>query len=269
MLRGASLEARRELEDALGERLSDGAHDTDGTGQELLGVAAVLRREAALRRVATDASVEGDAKAALIGNVFGEAVGEDALALVQDAVRRRWTAGRDLADVIERLGVRAVVRSTDQSDGRISDELFSVRRLVDGQPDLRSALSDPARSTADKGALLSRLLEGKVQPATLLLVTQAASGEHGAIDRGLEEFQDLAAEASDERIATVHTARELGPQERERLADALSQQYDTTVHLQVVVDPDVIGGLRVEIGDDVIDGTVASKLDDARRRLAG
>ena len=269
MLRGASAEARRELEADLGSRLSDGARDTATTGQELLGVADVLRREAALRRVATDASIEGDAKAGLVGNVFGQAVGEDALALVQDAVRRRWTAGRDLADVLERLGVLAVVRSSDQADGRISDELFSVRQLVHGQPDLRSALSDPARSVADKGALLDRLLEGKVQPATLLLVVQAASGVHGAIDRGLAEFQDLAAEAADERIATVRTARELSGSERERLAQALSQQYDVSVHLQVVLDPSVIGGLRVEIGDDVIDGTVASKLDDAQRKLAG
>ena len=67
----------------------------------------------------------------------------------------------------------------------------------------------------------------------------------------------------------MHTARELADSERERLAQALVAQYDTSVHLQVVVDPDVVGGLRVEIGDDVIDGTVSSKLEDAQRRLAG
>jgi len=67
----------------------------------------------------------------------------------------------------------------------------------------------------------------------------------------------------------VHTARELADDERERLTQALSRQYSTSVHLQVVVDPDVVGGLRVEIGDDVIDGTVSSKLEDAQRKLAG
>jgi F-type H+-transporting ATPase subunit delta len=83
------------------------------------------------------------------------------------------------------------------------------------------------------------------------------------------EFQHLAADANDERIATVHTARALDDSERERLVTALSHQYDRTVHLQVVVDPEVIGGLRVEIGDDVIDGTVTSRLEDAQRRLVG
>ncbi len=102
-----------------------------------------------------------------------------------------------------------------------------------------------------------------------MLVGQAVSGSHGSVDRGLEEFQHVAAEAKDEKIATVHTARELADSERERLTQALSQQYATSVHLQVVIDPDVVGGLRVEIGDDVIDGTVSSKLEDAQRKLAG
>jgi F-type H+-transporting ATPase subunit delta len=265
MLRGASAEAKAEL----CSRLEGLTGDAATLGEELFAVAAVLRGEAAVRRIATDASIEGDAKAGLMGNVFGNALGTEALDLVKDAVQRRWTATRDLADVIEYLGVLATVRSAADEGGRISDELFEVRQMVDSYPGLRSALSDPARSTADKSELLRQLLDGKVQQATLRLVGQAVSGSHGSVDRGLEEFQHIAADAKDEKIATVHTARELSDSERERLAQALSEQYSTTVHLQVVVDPDVIGGLRVEIGDDVIDGTVSSKLDDAQRKLAG
>ena len=67
----------------------------------------------------------------------------------------------------------------------------------------------------------------------------------------------------------MRTARELGDGRAGRLVEALGKQYRTDVHLHVVVEPDLVGGLRVEIGDDVIDGTVASRLDDARRRLAG
>jgi F-type H+-transporting ATPase subunit delta len=264
MLRRASEQARAELT----ERLSDASGDTAALGEELFGVASVLRQEAAIRRIVTDASIEEDAKAGLVGDVFGDAVGGATLELVQDAVRRRWTAGRDLADVIEQLGVTALVRASGKSD-QVSDELFAVRQLVDDHDDLRSALSDPSRSVADKRQMLDHLLGDKVQKATMLLVGQAVSGTHGAIDGALVEFQHLAAEANDERIATVHTARELDDSERERLVTALSRQYDRTVHLQVVVDPEVIGGLRVEIGDDVIDGTVTSRLEDAQRRLVG
>ena len=265
MLRRASEQARVDLT----ARLAEVSGDTAALGEELFGVASVLRNEPAIRRVVTDASIEDDAKAGLVGNVFGKAVGESTLDLLQDAVRRRWTAGRDLADVIEQLGVVALVRSAGAEGTYVSDELFAVRQMVDDHDDLRTALSDPSRTTADKRELLDHLLGEKVQKATMLLVGQAVSGTHGAIDQALEEFQHLAAEANDEKIATVHSARELDDSERDRLVTALSQQYDRTVHLQVVVDPGVIGGLRVEIGDDVIDGTVTSRLEDAQRRLVG
>jgi F-type H+-transporting ATPase subunit delta len=265
MLRAASADAQA----ALAEKLAQVSTDTASVGEELFGVASVLRSEPALRRVVTDASIEGDAKAGLVGNVFGKAVGEATLDLLQEAVRRRWTAARDLADVVEQLGVVALVRSAGDDGARLSDELFAVRQFVDSSDDLRSALSDPARTIADKSGLLNQLLEGKVQPATLLLVGQAVNGAHGAVDGALEAFQHLAAEARDELLATVVTARELDDSERDRLVQALSKQYGTTVHLQVVVDPDVVGGLRVEIGDDVIDGTVSGRLEDAQRRLVG
>jgi len=72
-----------------------------------------------------------------------------------------------------------------------------------------------------------------------------------------------------ESVAVVRVARELPDGDLERLRTALTAQYGRDLHLNVVVEPELIGGLRVEIGDDVIDGTVASRLHDARRRLAG
>ena len=68
-------------------------------------------------------------------------------------------------------------------------------------------------------------------------------------------FQHIAAHTIGEKIATVYAARELSDDERRRLAEALGAQYDTEIHLLVVLDPEVVGGVRVEIGDDVIDGT--------------
>jgi F-type H+-transporting ATPase subunit delta len=172
MLRGASAEAR----DDLVSRLEGLSGDSATLGEELFAVAAVLRSEAAVRRIATDASIEGDAKTGLMGNVFGSALGSDAVDLVKEAVKRRWTVPHDLADVIEYLGVLATVHSAGDDGGRISDELFEVRQVVDGNGGLRSALSDPARTTDDKRGLLHQLLDGKVQTATLVLVGQAVSG---------------------------------------------------------------------------------------------
>jgi F-type H+-transporting ATPase subunit delta len=265
MLRGASADA----EDQLTSELEGSTSDAGKLGEELFGAAAVLRGEAALRRIFTDASIDSAAKADLAGNVFGNALGDDTLGLVKSAVQLRWTSPRDLADVIEQLGVLAAVRSAGSDGGRISDELFEVRRVIDETAGLRTALSDPARSAADKSGLLRSLFGGKLLPATQLLLEQAAAGAHGAIDGALEGYQHTAAHANNEKLATVHTARELSDDERSRLAQALGAQYGTEVHLQVVVDPEVVGGLRVAIGDDVIDGTVAGRLEDAQRRLVG
>ena len=136
-------------------------------------------------------------------------------------------------------------------------------------PDLRDALSDPARSRQDKAALISGLLGDKVLPATVSLVQQSLSGSHRTVAVALAAYQKVAAEVRGQGVATVRVARPLPDAERTRLAGALARTYGREVHLNVIVDPDVIGGIRVEIGDDVIDGTVATRLDEAGRRLAG
>ncbi len=238
-------------------------------GDDLFAVAAVLRSEPGLRRVATDVSVEPAAKAGLMQQIFDGKVGDAAAALVASAVKHRWAASRDLADTLEYLGVVAVVKSAGSDTGRLSDELFAFAQIVQHNYDLRDALSDPARSTADKRALVSGLLEGKALPATLTLVDQALSGTHRTVGVALEEYQRIAADVHGQGVATVRVARTLSDADHQRLTDALSRQYDRPVHLNVVVDPEVLGGIRVEIGDDVIDGTIASRLDDARRKLAG
>ena len=89
------------------------------------------------------------------------------------------------------------------------------------------------------------------------------------VTAALATYRRVAAETQGETVATVRVARPLAAPDQERLTALLSRQYDTTVHLNVVVDPEVLGGLRVEIGDEVIDGTIASRLDDAKRRLVG
>jgi len=228
MLRGASAEAQAQLTSELERSEGEDAK----LGEELFGVAAIFRGEPALRRIATDASIDPSAKADLAGNVFADAVGSTALGLVKTAVQHRWTSPRDLADVIEALGVLASVRSAGEDGGKISDELFEVRQLIDQADGMRTALSDPSRSAADKAGLLRSLFDSKLLPASMLLVEQAAIGTHGAIDRALENYQHTAAHARGERIATVQTARELSEDDRTRLAEALAAQYATSVHLQ-------------------------------------
>ena len=229
----------------------------------------VLRGDAALRRALTDNSVEGDSRSGLATAVFGSAVGDKAA--TWSSTRPRAAGPRPPTSPRPWSGSAVVptVRSAGAKGTQVGDELFGVRRMVDTSAELRSALADPSRTSADRGGLLAGLLSGKVESATETLVAEAVSRGRGSVDAALDEYLELAAEALEETVVTVHTARELSDADQQRLSDALSRQYSTTVQLHVVLDPALIGGLKVEIGDDVIDGTVANRLDDARRHVAG
>jgi F-type H+-transporting ATPase subunit delta len=266
--RGTSADGRRALARELDSALTGGA-DPATVGGALFSLARVLRAEPSLRRVTTDPSLVPEAKQGLVREIFGGKVDAAAVGVLSAGVARRWTAIRDLADVLEHLGVVAVVRSADADLARLSDELFEFGRVVADNPALRDALSDPARTREDKAGLLHGLLDGKALPATVTLAEQALAGSYRTVGVALAAYQQVAAEVHEQKVATVRVARPLTDGERSRLTAGLSRRYDRDVHLNVIVDPHVIGGMRVEIGDDVIDGTVLSRLDDARRKLAG
>jgi len=268
--RGPSAEALAGLRDRLDAGLADvGTRKAAQVGDELFSFAVLVRSTPSLRRVLTDVSVEGSAKASLVRDLFGGKVDELTLEVAADAVSRRWTATRDLADTVERLAEVAVVRSAGDNVDRVVDELFAVSQTIDGAPELRAALADPARTVEDRAGLVDGLLGSKALAATVTLVKQSLAASYRSVGVALEEYQKVAAGIRDENVARVRVATELTEADRTRLEQALGQQYGRAVHLNVVVEPSLLGGMRVEIGDDVIDGTVAARLDEARRKLAG
>ena len=137
-------------------------------------------------------------------------------------------------------------------------------------PDLRGALSDPARSVEDKQALVRSLLDGKADAATTARSSRGRQrGTHGDRHRGDRRVRRAAAKCPQRLVAPVRVAQPAQRRAETRLAAALGRSTTRPVHLNMVVDPEVVGGIHVEIGDEVIDGTVSSRLDDAPRRLAG
>jgi len=266
--RGASADAVAALTDELESGVAgDGVAAT--VADDLFAAAGTLRSEAALRRFATDASIPAEAKSGLVGEVFAGKVHEVTQRLLVSAVARRWVAGRDLADALEHLGVVAYVKAAGSETERLADELFTFAQAVKDNPELRDALADPARAGADKRRLIENLLGAQALPVTVALAGQSISGSHRTVGVALTEYQKVVADVQSQGVATVRVARPLGDAELDRLASALTAQYGRPVHLNQLVDASVIGGIRVEIGDDVIDGTVSSRLDDARRRLVG
>jgi F-type H+-transporting ATPase subunit delta len=245
--------------------------DAGRVSEDLFLVAGLLADEPGLRRTLTDLSLPAGAKAGLVHQIFDGKLAEVSVDVLASAAGRRWATTRDLGYALEHLGVISAVKAADvegQGD-RLEDDLFAFGRLVSTTPDLRDALSDPSRSVEDKRALLRELFEGKLSTAALKLAEQSVSGFHRTVAVAVDEYQKIAARQRQRMVALVRVARPLDDADADRLARALTSQYGRPVHLNVVVDPGVIGGVSVEVGDDVIDGTVASRLDDARRRLAG
>ena len=240
-------------------------------GAELFGVVSTLDSAPALRRVLTDPSTEASAKVGLVKQVFGSAVGADTLAVLNAAVSGRWASMRDLTDALETAGVAAEVADAESAGelDALETELVEVERIVRSDADLRQIVSDRGVAAQAKGSLLATLLEGKVTRSTLALVTQAAAARTGSFERALSRFADIVAARRSRLLAEVRVAYELADEEKTRLAKALAKKYGRDVHLNIVVDPSVVGGIAVSVGDEVVDGTMSTRLEVARRRLAG
>ena len=269
-MQGSSGESLSRLTAELGTAM-DGGADGTAVGDSLFAAADVLRAQPALRRAVTDPSMASEAKAALANGVFGSHLDSAANDLVVSSSKMRWARSGDLAAALEQLGVVSLVKAAEARDegDKLEDELFQFGRAVTENPDLRDALSDPSRSVKDKQALVRTILEGRVIDGSLRLAERSVTGVHLTVTRALGEYAKIAAESRNRLVALVRSARPLADAAQSQLSDVLASQYDQPVHLNVVVDQDLIGGVRVEIGDQVIDGTISGRLDDARRRLVG
>jgi len=151
----------------------------------------------------------------------------------------------------------------------LEDQLFRFGRVVAGSPELRTVLSNPDIPADYKRGLLDSLLEGKATPDARRLIAEAAVHSRGRnLDASLTGYARLAAQWRERLIAVVRVAIALSAEQRARLAAALEAAYGHEIHLNVIVDPNLVGGISVRIGDEFIDGSVASRLAELRRRLA-
>jgi len=267
--RDALAQAWRQVEELL-ETAS--AADAAALSEELFAVVTLLDEQVGLRRALTDPAIDAARKAGLIEAVLASRVNAATLQVVRELVSSRWSRMRDLGDATEQLAVLARLIGADraraaQSD-EVEDELFRFARIVESRPALRDALADRNLPAQNKISLVEALLADKATPATLALVVRLASHPRGRTpEEGLAQYGEIAARRRQRSVARVTTAVALTDDERSRLRAALANLYGHDVHLQIELDPQVIGGLVVQVGDEVIDGSVAGRLAQARQRL--
>lgn len=268
-MQGSSRAAAAAGREALTGVLAAGA-DSARLGEELFAVVSLLDSSRSLRGALADPSREGPAKAGLVRRVLGGKVSAVTLTVVEQVAAQRWSSDRDLTDALESYAVESVIASAETSGraDRIEDELFRFERIVASSPQLRTALTDEAVPADRRLALADNLLAAKVAPETLVLARRAVQAARGRrFERTVEVYLETASRRREQQTAVVTSAVPLGDAERERLATALGRIYGGRVHVNTVVDPRVLGGVRVGIGEEVIDGTVLRRLDGVRRAL--
>lgn len=241
-------------------------------GDQLRDVVELFVAQPSLRRALADPSAPEAARVALFDGLLAGKLADPAARTVRGLVSARWSRPDDLVDAVEtvtRLAMLAVAEK-DGSIEDVEDELFRFGRILDGQPRLRRLLADPLAPADRRAELLDSLISGKVSQVTARLLGAAVRMPRGrSLDAVAEGLAELAAARRDRYVAHVTAPTPLDAEQEERLASALSRVYGRGISLQIEVDPDLLGGLVVRVGEEVIDGSVSSRLDRARQRLAG
>ena len=234
---------------------------------DLFAVVDALESSAALRRAVTDPGAPEQSRRQLVHSLLDGKVSRTAVDMVADAAAMRWSGGRTFAAALDRQAVRAQLIEADRNGylEETEDELFRFARTVEGNPELRNALADRAVALTGRQELVGQLLDGKVNDATLALAKRAVRARERTFAHTIEGYVTLAAALKNRVVATVRVAQPLTAEQRERIRQALSVQVGREVAVQEVIDPHVLGGVRVELGDEVIEGTVAGRLEQARR----
>lgn len=260
----ASLER---LEEVLG---GDGA-DPTAVGEELFGLAGLLIRERVMRRALADASTEPADRVALARRLLDGKLSEPALQVTDTVIGSRWSNARELVDGVEEVGSVALLIAAERAGDleTVETELFQVGRTVGANAGLEQALSEDERPGATKRALVERLFSGKVNPVTETLVGYAVTHLRGQFaETQIDKLSDTAARLKERSVAHVTSASPLADEQRAVLAEKLQRIFGRPITVHVDVRPDVLGGIHVQVGDEVIDGSSAGRLAALRGRLA-
>src|SRR6478609_1775496 len=247
--------------------------------KELFGILGMVDSSAGLRRALTDPSRSGDEKSALVRQLVSGKVSADAAEIAGGLASSRWASARDIGDALETLAATVVIsvaenKSAVSASGitgleELENDLFSFNQAVASNHEVQRALSEPQASPAAKVSLAEKLVPGASEEAKVL-IGQAVTAPRGLKATSLvRRFAELAAKRQQRWIATVSVTRPLTEIQTSRLQTGLNALYGRELKINMNVDPALIGGIRIQVGDEVVDASVAGRLGQLHRQLAG
>ena len=247
--------------------------------KDLFGILGTVDSSAGLRRALTDPSRSGEEKSALVKQLFGGKTSADAVEIAAGLASSRWASARDIGDALETLAASVVIavaenKSAVSASGlsgleALENDLFSFNQSVGSSHEVQRALSEPQASPAAKVSLAEKLVPGASEEAKVL-IGQAVTAPRGLKVTGLVgRFAELAAKRQQRWIATVSVTRPLTATQASRLQAGLNALYGRELKINMNVDPALIGGIRIQVGDEVVDASVLARLGELHRQLAG
>ncbi len=267
----ASRIADRESRDSLAPKLRDTREDAWRIGNELFTITKVLDDSIQLERALTDPSRPVADKVAVLKELLGDNAHPMTMEIMTDLVSRRWSRARDIANAVEDFGVDAMMYYADATDAtlQVSIELSELHSALLNLPVVRAKLYDYQATSEARVKLFREVFSGK----TLNKVTMRLP-EHATCNlrrrRYLETIQWLINKFSrhmGESMVTVTTATPLKKEQIKRLVEVYSAKVGRQVHINSVVDPTVLGGMRIQVGDEVTDNTVVAQLQNLHRKV--
>ena len=157
------------------------------------------------------------------------------------------------------------VASAESNGAQVEDEIYRFSQVLQSSEELKSTLSDASIPSARRQQIVEDLLDGQVTQTTVALVSMiVAAGMGGDIKAIADKVVGLGAESRDKAVAEVYSVVDLSSDQQQRLAAALKSATGKDVEMKIIIDESVMGGLLVQIEDEVIDGTVRTRLKQLR-----
>ena len=258
--RSARESARTALTSAKGVTLA--------TGEQLLAAARTIGSSPQLLSALSNPSSDAAGTSTLIDTVFAE-LSAPARDLLHGMAASRWSSGDDLLAGIEEIGIRAIAASATSS-GTIEAELFEFGRAVTSDAELELAIGSKRGAAAEKLALVTSLLGRKASAQTIAIAGHLVQQPRGRrIGELVRSAATTVADSAGKGIATVTVAAPLTEAQRKNVAETIASRYGREHVINQVVDPALVGGVRVQVGDEVTDGSIAARLTELKLQLAG
>jgi ATP synthase F0 subunit b/ATP synthase F1 delta subunit len=273
-MRSASREALTNLLERFGE-IAEGLDDKglSALTDDLTSVATMLIRETVVARYLTSPAEDASPRVRLIERLVSDQVGEPALDVLKSAVSERWSADSDLVDAVELVSRQALLIRAERAEqlDEVEDQLFRFSRILDVHPRLVTLLGDYEAPAEGRITLLRNVLgnaNADVNPISVELLSKTVELLRGQpVEKAVQGLVEVAVARRGEVVAHVSAAAELSDAQHTRLTEVLSRIYGHPVTAQLQINPESLGGLAISVGDEVIDGTLSSRLAAAQTHL--